>query len=192
MNSVMISIKPKWCALIASGDKIAEVRKTKPSVVNLGKLDEPFKCYIYETQGKSDTPWIDEDGHMIFKIFKGRGKVIAEFLCDGIYPVRYTMDGFADVVDCKHTCLRPKDFIEYGKGKPLYRWSISELKVYDTPKELRDFCFPPELYCKKELCGGCPKDQVMGLEGDYAFDCEWEKPITRPPQSWCYAEEVRK
>lgn len=30
MNSVMISIKPEWCALIASGEKTAEVRKTKP------------------------------------------------------------------------------------------------------------------------------------------------------------------
>lgn len=107
MNSVMISIKPEWCALIASGEKTAEVRKTKPSGVKLGKLAEPFKCYIYETQGKSDMPWLDEDGHMIFR---GRGKVVAEFLCDGIYPICYTMDGFADAVDCRTTRLKPKDF----------------------------------------------------------------------------------
>lgn len=189
MNSVMISIKPEWCALIVSGEKTAEVRKTKPSGVKLGKLAEPFTCYIYETQSKSDMPWIDEDGHIMFT---GRGQVIAEFICDYIYQIRYTMDGLADIVDCRTTCLKPKDFIAYGKGKPLYGWSISELKVYDKPKELRDFCFPSELYCKKGLCGGCQKDQVMGLDGDYAFDCEWERPIRRPPQSWCFAEEVRK
>ena len=49
MNSVMLSIQPKWCNLILSGAKTWEVRKTKPAGVKLGKLDEPFKCYIYCT-----------------------------------------------------------------------------------------------------------------------------------------------
>ena len=47
MKSVMISIQPKWCELIASGKKTVEVRKTRP------KIDVPFKCYIYCTQGKT-------------------------------------------------------------------------------------------------------------------------------------------
>lgn len=190
-KAVLLSIRPEWCALIASGEKTAEVRKTKPSGVKLGELAEPFKCYIYCTSVKSLT--LDKYGEVHSKtggaVDDWSGKVFAEFLCDGIYQIRYTMDGLADVVDCKTTCLMPKDFIAYGKGKPLYGWSISEPKVYDTPKELKDFYFPPELYCEKGLCGRCPKDQVMGLDGDYAFDCEWEKPITRPPQSWCYVEE---
>lgn len=46
MKSVLISIKPKWCELIANGKKAIEVRKTKP------KLDTPFKCYIYYTKNK--------------------------------------------------------------------------------------------------------------------------------------------
>ena len=46
MKSVLISIQPKWCELIASGKKTVEVRKTKP------KLETPFKCYIYCTQGE--------------------------------------------------------------------------------------------------------------------------------------------
>ena len=44
MKSVLISIKPKWCELIASGKKTVEVRKTRP------KLETPFKCYIYCTK----------------------------------------------------------------------------------------------------------------------------------------------
>ena len=40
MKAVLISIKPKWCELIASGKKTVEVRKTRP------KIDTPFKCYI--------------------------------------------------------------------------------------------------------------------------------------------------
>lgn len=45
-KAVMLSILPKWCAKIASGEKTIEVRKTKP------KLETPFKCYIYCTQDK--------------------------------------------------------------------------------------------------------------------------------------------
>lgn len=74
-KAVLISIRPEWVEKIVGGEKTIEVRKTRP------KLETPFKCYIYETQGKSDTPWIDEDGHMIFR---GRGKVVAEFTCTGI------------------------------------------------------------------------------------------------------------
>ena len=43
-KAVMISIRPKWCEKIASGEKTIEVRKTRP------KLETPFKCYIYCTQ----------------------------------------------------------------------------------------------------------------------------------------------
>lgn len=39
----MISIRPKWCEKICSGEKTIEVRKTRP------KLETPFKCYIYCT-----------------------------------------------------------------------------------------------------------------------------------------------
>ena len=44
-KAVLISIRPKWCEKIASGEKTIEVRKTRP------KLQTPFKCYIYCTQG---------------------------------------------------------------------------------------------------------------------------------------------
>ena len=74
--------------------------------------------------------------------------------------------------------------------KDLYKWHISNLKIYDTPKELNEFWFPPELYCEKERCGGCPYDQVADVNGEYSFDCEWKRPLTRPPQSWCYVEEL--
>ena len=49
MNSkaVLLSIKPQYCYLIASGKKTIEVRKSEP------KLKPPFKCYIYCTKPKS-------------------------------------------------------------------------------------------------------------------------------------------
>lgn len=194
MNSVMLSIQPKWCNLILTGAKTLEVRKTKPAGVKLGKLDEPFKCYICCT-GVKKLPlaeYVEIHRATGGAVDDWHGKVIAEFVCDGIYPVCYTMDGFADVVNCNLSRLKPSDFIAYGKGKPLYGWNITELKVYSNPKELSEFCFPPELYCEKELCRRCPYDQTPNEYGEYSFDCEWKKPITRPPQSWRFAEEARK
>ena len=45
-KAVLLSIKPQYCELIASGKKTVEVRKTRP------KLDTPFKVYIYCTNTK--------------------------------------------------------------------------------------------------------------------------------------------
>ena len=42
-KAVLISIRPKWCELIARGHKTIEIRKTRP------QIKTPFKCYIYCT-----------------------------------------------------------------------------------------------------------------------------------------------
>ena len=138
MKSVMLSIDPKWCKLIASGKKTIELRKTKP------RLEIPFKCYIYCT------------GFKHFYSFGGQ-KVIGEFVCDNIqtYAADYFIgdempDGtirdkpvegeYAYWIPYQNrTCLSYTDIIEYGKGKTLYGWHISDLKLYDKPKELSEF-----------------------------------------------------
>lgn len=71
MKSVLISIQPKWCELIASGKKTVEVRKTRP------KLETPFKCYIYQTKRS----WVYR---LLKKLGLYQGKVIGEFVCDKI------------------------------------------------------------------------------------------------------------
>ena len=53
-KAVMLSIQPRWCELIAAGEKTMEVRKTRP------KLETPFKCYIYQTLPKSGD-WNERD-----------------------------------------------------------------------------------------------------------------------------------
>lgn len=184
-KAVLISIRPEWVEKILSGEKTLEVRKNRP------KLELPFKCYIYETQGRTETPWIDEDGHTIFK---GRGLVIGEFLCDTIWPIQVECSSPVALgagIEIPGTCLTDRKILEYlGNGKQGYAWHISDLEIYDTPKKLNEFWFPPELYCEKERCGGCPYDQVADVNGEYSFDCEWKRPLARPPQSWYYVEEL--
>lgn len=74
-RAILISIRPKWCELIASGKKTIEVRKTRP------KIDTPFRCYIYETRGYERVG--NENLNCIIG-GSGRGKVIGEFVCDKI------------------------------------------------------------------------------------------------------------
>ncbi len=162
-GAVLISILPEWVEKILAREKTLEVRKNRP---NMGT---PFKCYIYETQGRTETPWIDEDGHTIFK---GRGQVIGEFVCDRIAPIVPATEpyGIYDVDDqfVAQTGLANGALWDYGKGATLYGWHISELKVYDTPKLLSKF------------------DGLRKTKFGYA-----PVEIKRPPQSWCYVEELK-
>nr|DAH94259.1 MAG TPA: hypothetical protein [Caudoviricetes sp.] len=168
-KAVLISIRPKWCQKIANGEKTIEIRKTRP------RLGPPFKCYIYCTQGG-----------VALGMWGKHGKVIGEFVCD-TYVTDKTFGH--DALFNAAACMSEPDVVAYSAGTSLYGWHISDLKIYDTPKDLNEFWFPPELYCEKERCGSCPCDQVADVNGEYSFDCEWRRPLMRPPQSWCYVAE---
>ena len=185
MKSVLISIKPKWCELIASGKKTVEVRKTKP------KLETPFKCYIYETQGKlrwcnkcQDTDC--ERPYPNCACFEGRGKVIGEFVCDRfIASFLNNNDGW--FIECG--CLTQKEIDEYQGDKAiLYGWHISDLVIYDKPRELSEFQLP----CgHSNDCGTCKRAKhcIDPINSEYRFShCELEIGLKRPPQSWCFVE----
>ena len=149
-----IFTKQKRKALI----KNIEVRKNRP------KQNTPFPCYIYETKAKG-----------------GCGKVIGEFVCDEVDTYSYDYCDGVDIDDDSllYTMLERDEINYYAKGKTSYGWHISDLKIYDKPKELSKFCSP----CKTS-CENC-KDP-------FYYDC-WltngkVKIINRPPQSWCYVE----
>ena len=176
-RAVLISIRPEWCEKIADGEKTIEVRKTRP------KLETPFRCYIYRTKGT--VPHII-NGKWV-KIEVG-GTVVGEFVCDKIYelaPLNHAPDDVEQMA-----CLTREEIVQYLRGIG-YGWHISGLKIYNQPKELNEFWFPPELYCEKERCGSCPYDQVADVNGEYGYDCEWKRPLKRAPQSWQYVEELK-
>lgn len=206
MKSVLISIQPQWCELIAGGKKTVEVRKTKPNI------ETPFKCYIYQTKLKWMFNLLRKNGlsDLANKLLFGKGKVIGEFVCDGIDEYRYGVyDGefcyHIPTVEGEKTCLEYPEAEEYGNGKPLYFWHISDLVIYNKPKELSEFytvdneaikqCEHRErVYNNPDYTNGaflpgsyiCNKD-----EPDWCTKCK-TKPIVRPPQSYMYVEEVSK
>lgn len=209
MKAVMISIKPKWCELIANGQKTIEVRKTKP------KLKPPFKCYIYCTKASKKHQTIS--GSMVLnddELFKHptegvkygnsielmsyeadrdynkdnflNGKVIGEFVCDFIYEnISYDSEG---------TCVSAGELQRYADGKPIFGWHISNLVIYDKPKELNEFIPNCEFLnddstCQYEkvLCGW----QAIDYNPDNSVNLALCKNrMTRPPQLWCYVEEI--
>ncbi len=169
MKSILISIQPKWCELIASGKKTIEVRKTRP------KIETPFKCYVYMTQGK-----LKDLGSYSEWIYRNRQKVICEFVCDEII-----VDEIGENSDifCKDGCLTLEKLKAYSPRGILYGWHISDLVIYDVPKELSEFRKP----CNKDYdCFLCYKS---GYAPDMHISCF--NILTRPPQSWCYVEGLR-
>ncbi len=144
MKELMLSIKPRWCELIASGEKMIEVRKTKP------RAELPFRCYIYCSEGRSHSRY--------------GGKVIGEFVCDEIRDA----EELTGAELFKLSCMEFEDWKRYTdghKGK-VWCWGITQLKIYDQPKELREF---------RSL-------KVKGSE------CEHIR-MSRPPQSYSFVEK---
>ncbi len=140
-KAVLISINPKWCELIARGEKTVEIRKTKP------KLNTPFKVYIYCTlPPKSEIFWYHEEGrrtlgeyaHELLKLPDGRvvydygmrlaceegeysqdnflcKKIIGEFICDSIEWIGQSSLVVKEDADkaLAGSCLTREDIFKY-------------------------------------------------------------------------------
>ncbi len=209
MKSVLISIQPKWCELIASGKKTIEVRKTRP------KIDPPFKCYIYCTLPPKEELFthgcIREYANELLRLQDGRivydygmrlccdiedrpysqdnflcKKVIGEFVCDAfITDKTFGHDSLFNAA----SCMSDAEIAAYCTNKEMFGWHISNLKIYDKPKELSNFY---NKHCNYFYNGCCCCNEF----------CQWQeclqegamlcvKSLTRAPQSWCYAEETQ-
>lgn len=185
-KSVLISIQPQWCKLIANGEKTLEVRKTKP------KVNTPFKVYIYCTNGnvlarlgmrhyyfnapRSSEKKLANSGGQILN-----GKVIGEFICDTIKCMDIPYPAYSGELDrwyIEKSCIDYDALHRYCGHGNLYFWHILNLQIYDKPKELSDFK-PWKRECLYEHLGfAIPKCEEC-------LECK----VKRPPQSWCYINE---
>ena len=180
-EAIMLSIKPEYCKLIMSGDSVTgnkktlELRKSKP------KLELPFKVYIYETKGIDKTRLdVYLDSTAPARYYRGKGKIVGEFICDQIY--QYTASNFKSGVDIsdedveKMSMLTKQQIEQYEESTindfclsyyGVYCWHISNLVIYDNPKNLNEFT---------RL-----RKTKFGLE-----------PVAmhRAPQSWCYVDKL--
>lgn len=192
MKSVLISIRPQGAKKIASGEKTIEVRKSAPKEVPFKayiyatRPKKFYKCGAVSTSdellwlanGKVEMGdgfkfWADGDEYQCLN-----GRIIGEFICDKVdkimtlqhiyynflgVPLATTTEYCIWNDDLPQMCLTKKEIEDYGKGKTLYGWHISDLKIYDKPRNLNEF-------------------------GKVGFG--HEVPLKRPPQSWMHIEDL--
>lgn len=195
-KAVLISIRPMWCEKIVNGEKTIEVRKTRP------KLQTPFKCYIYCTRDKHLAFMQNQTGTNLIACinvetaipvggFLGNGKVIGEFTCDQIIDAwwdyvpdaitREVTGGNLEALD--GTGMTDEELFSYvgdSMRGHCYGWHISDLLIYDQPRELSKF------QRATDPCDSC--------HAEYTWECtdckKFGGNIKRPPQSWCYVEAM--
>lgn len=154
METILMSIHPKWCEKIFNGEKTIEVRKTAPK--------PPFKVVVYCTKGKEELQYFNN--YETYKIVTkdshwgrgqsrnfgavGNGKVIGEFIVNEVDKAEVTSDGINTDGICsscfidmpKATCLTLEELQAYAKiGTDIKLLHITALKIYDKPKELEEF-----------------------------------------------------
>lgn len=179
-KSVITSVSPRECELIASGRQTMLVRKTRP------KIETPFTVYVYMTKHK----WIFK----LLPFLKNRfAKVIGSFVCDRVdefdsewseyayacaptdIPCTMPMSEENAIKICKEKgCMTLEDIIDYFGDEEwrAYFWHISDLKIYDKPKELGEF-------------GNYKTEWVQW----YHSDDKVFYPLKRMSGSWCYIDE---
>ena len=187
IEAILISNKPKEVAEIFNGKKTIDIRKTAPKewVDYLSgrtkAKPKPRTAYIYCT--KDGYLHLENEGYWSYSrdkkyTYVRHGKVVGKFTLKRI--------------DCTSR-----------KVMRLYAWHISDLEIFDKPKELNEFK-RTKLPNPKKIKFVNWKANYYHALGDYSnkvlkksqqmtvsevkrtFDDSIS--IKRPPQSWCYIE----
>lgn len=122
--------------------------------------------YCYETKNKGG----------IGKV-RGQFQVVQNIEFDPLNHRLYSPDLIKD------GCVPIEDLIEYANGDVIYGNVLESIEEYDKPKELREF----KPYNRTE--DDC-KFSNLGYAIPKCEDCH-ECYVKRPPQSWCYVEELK-
>lgn len=211
-KAVLISIRPEWCKKILDGEKTVEVRRTCPV------HGTPFKAYIYCTRTASKEFILDDDSWDVSAKKHGgwpgkRGHVIGEFTCKKITGLTHVGEtgnwepaslyvmapgSYYKPADelLEAACMSEETAEKYLKGRDGCGWHISDLKIYDKPRDLDEFSRfgffgmgRSNCVCGNWLCENYePSDNYMEPPTCKIEGCS----IYRPPQSWFYVEELHE
>lgn len=191
-----------------NGDKTVEVRKGTALYKATQKLIDEYgyaEFYVCCTKGKpnlwlpyeygcfeldeasqpylSDKPIVDIDTKM-------NGKVIFKFRCykveeintiqywDMNTPFYWTKTLNTNLRLQKASCLSDTEIYMYLGSKQGYAIHISDLEIFDKPKELSEF----------QIRGNCKKCKSYCPATFWNAKKKCLKILTKAPQSWCYVE----
>lgn len=214
MNSYIVSIRPEWVEKIVDREKTFEVRKSAPKGV-------PFKVYIYCSYGNDKENYmLGRRGKVIGEFIcdkveefycasvpyqKDNNLGYGQFVDNGVYKVNGWHEGvvferkdrYIDTMlnnnDLKEMCLSAQELFDYiGIGKHLYGWHISDLKIYDKPKELSEFNRPcPKTNFDCSICISYGKPYTWDFD-EKTGKIFCTRRVTRPPQSYMRVEELKE
>lgn len=209
-KAILMSFSPYYYYLIGEGIKKIEVRKKTACDPDWNKVVE---CYMTKDKrsfnripkefqekyrahmGKVGMRFVCERTEEYHTEFYENDDVYQEIRSYWLDEDReedwhiVTTNERANPDDCdllKKACLtfnEIKRYIGYGSDK-FYALYISDLKIYDKPKILREF-FKVGKYA---ACIYGDKTCIYSRITDFCRTCEFE--IRRPPQSWFYVEEI--
>ena len=170
MKDLMASLKPYYYYLIGEGIKKWEVRKNAPKAEDWSR-----KVNFYMSKDEKSFAKIPKEFQEKYRKHFGKVglRVIVDWIdiieCDSNSHLYFSLNG---------TCLSQEEIRDYCNGQDLSAWHIYDKLILDKPKELSEF-WTIKCTNKKVGCSQC-----------------YIKPncittITRPPQSWCYCEELK-
>lgn len=197
MRKVLASLKPYYYYLVGEGIKKIEVRKDMPKA-----SDWDNEVLFYMSKDEKSFAKIPKEFQGKYR--KHFGKVGMQFICDRIICSQAYFDSqgknhLTNVFpeDIKKTCLTEYDLWDYIAGKAVkanqmydgYLWRISDLKIYDKPRNLNEFRKPCDWNYDCCTCKRA-KYELTKAEAKVFYGCDSE--LTRPPQSWMYIEGLRE
>ena len=216
MRAVLFSIRPQHCFNIVQGLKGDEVRRTKPKIdVPFKGYIYCTKAREFFTHGS-----IREAVDDLYRLPNGEikygtsvelmsyglneydesnflnGKVIGEFICKEIkeYTEEMLFEGMDEINRSfaeEYSCLSIDDLLAYKGEKDVLSFiDISDLVIYDKPKELSEFYRE----CEENECENCPYLHFENTANSYEGYCTVDEkiPIKRAPQSYCFVEELKE
>ena len=196
-KAILMSIKPKYVAEILNHRKTIEIRKTSPKC-DL-PIDVYIYCTKGDSLHRNKAGWwfvhdypttfITEDDLTTVREQKPfNGKVVAKFalrkverFIQGLNEDEYErLPNFAlqdydyHGLDClmEKACLNDEEINEYAPDLSFYAWHISDLEIFDEPKELDGFDYPNPSGTRN-----IGQRSINGLPSK-----------KHPPQSFCYIE----
>ena len=183
---ILASLKPYYYYLIGERKKTIEVRKSA-----LKNLPQDIAFYM----SKDEKSFAKIPKEFQDKYRKHFGKIGMRVVCDE--TERFSVGSLRSDDIEKLACLSYNEMINYfykpeeldGKtAKQGFAWHISNLKIYDKPKELSEFYRP----CSYSgICYSCNRFRPNGTPNDEPNDfCDGE--ITRPPQSYMRVKELKE
>lgn len=141
MEYILMSIRARYAALILSGRKTLEIRKTAPKGL---RESAEITVLLYESKREG-----------------GRGAIVGSFVCKSIRSV--TMSEVRDV--CRRACLNREELLAYTErpqrvpgaesstaapGGRIYAWSVEAPVTFEQPVLLQEVgvSCPPQSWRK--------------------------------------------